>query len=133
MKVYEIQESFGIENLKVAERPDPKAGPGQVVVKVQSTSINYRDMLMVIGHYNPKQPLPLVPFSDGAGEVADIGDGVSRVAVGDRVAGCFFQGWIGGAPTAATTQMAALGSPLDGMLAEYVVLDAEGVVKVPYH
>ncbi|MDP7639501.1 MAG: NAD(P)-dependent alcohol dehydrogenase [Candidatus Hydrogenedentes bacterium] len=133
MNVYEIQGSFGIENLKVAERPDPVAGPGQVVVKVKSAAINYRDLLMVKGQYNPKQPLPLIPFSDGAGEVVSVGDGATRVAVGDRVAGCFFQGWIGGKPTRQNTAGTSLGSPLDGMLAEYVALSEDGVVKVPGH
>lgn len=62
MKVYEVNGAFGFENLKQAERPDPKPGPGQVLMKVKSTSINYRDLLMVQGFYNPKQPLPIIPF-----------------------------------------------------------------------
>lgn len=133
MKVYEIQGSFGFENLKAVERPNPVASPGQVVIKVKSTSINYRDLLMVKGHYNPKQPLPLIPFSDGAGEVISIGDSVTRLAVGDRVAGCFFQGWTDGRPTRQNTAGTSLGGPLNGMLAEYVALDESGVVKVPEH
>lgn len=133
MKVYEVKDSFGFENLVQVERPDPKPGPGQVVVKVRSVSINYRDILMVQGVYNPRQPLPLIPFSDGAGEIVDVGKGVTRVAVGDRVAGCFFQGWMSGKPTPEKVGATTLGSPLDGMLAELVVLNQEGVVALPDH
>ncbi len=133
MKVYEVQGSFGIDNLKEADRDEPKAGPGQVVVKVMATSINYRDLLMVQGFYNPKQPLPLIPFSDGAGEVVDVGEGVTRVSVGDRVCDCFFQDWLSGEADPARVVGSAMGSPLDGMLAQYVVLREDGVVKIPDH
>jgi NADPH:quinone reductase-like Zn-dependent oxidoreductase len=77
--------------------------------------------------------LPLIPLSDGAGEVIAIGDGVSRVAAGDRVAGIFAQGWIAGEPTQERVRATTLGSPLDGMLAEYVVLDQQGLVRLPSH
>lgn len=133
MRVVEISaEGFGLENLRVAERPDPIPGPGQVVVAVSATSLNYRDLLMVEGQYNPRQPLPLIPLSDGVGRVEAVGPGVDRVKVGDRVAGAFAQGWLAGEPDRgkfATT----LGGPLDGMLAEKVCLSAEGVVPVPEH
>lgn len=133
MKVYEVQEAFGFDHFVKAERPDPKPGPGQVMVKVKSVSINYRDLLLVQGFYNPKQPLPIIPFSDGAGEVVEVGEGVTRVAVGDRVADTFFQGWVSGRPTPESVAGSSMGSPLDGMIAEYVVLDQEGVVPLPDH
>ena len=133
MKVYEIQNAFGLENLNVADRPEPKPGPKQVIVKVHSTSINYRDQLTVLGHYNPKQPLPLIPFSDGAGEIVAVGSDVLRVKTGDRVCGCFFQGWFHGAATPERVAGTTLGGPLDGMLAQYVMLSEEGVVKFPEH
>ncbi len=132
MRVFEIQDSFGLDNLRLTERPDPVPGPGQVVLKMRSASLNYRDLLMVRGHYNPRQPLPLVPCSDGVGVVTSVGEGVSRVAVGDRVASCFFQTWIGGPPTAEKLQ-GTLGGPLDGTLAEQVVLSEDGVVPAPEH
>jgi NADPH:quinone reductase-like Zn-dependent oxidoreductase len=132
MKVYEIRESFGLDNLVQTERPDPSPGPGQVVVKVKATSINYRDVLMVKGHYNPRQPLPLIPLSDGVGEIIAVGDGVTRVGVGDRVVGCFLQGLISRPGDRAGAYLrTTLGGPLDGMLAEQVLLSAEGVSKVP--
>lgn len=132
MRAYEIQE-FGIDNLRKVERPDPEPGPGQILVKVHASSLNYRDLMMVQGMYNPRQPLPLIPNSDGAGEVVAVGDGVTRVAVGDRVAGIFAQGWIEGRPNRQKVGKTTLGSPLDGMLTEFRVLDAEGVVPIPEH
>ena len=132
MKVYEIQGEFGYDNLKIAERPDPEPGPGKVVVKVSATSLNYRDHLMITGAYNPRQPLPLVPVSDGVGRVEAIGDGVRGLEVGDRVCGIFAQAWLGGKPTAERIR-STLGGPLDGMLAEKVCLNASGVIAVPEH
>jgi NADPH:quinone reductase-like Zn-dependent oxidoreductase len=132
MKVVEVQGSFGIESLVLADRPDPEPGPGEVKVRMRAASLNFRDLLMVQGLYSSRQPLPIIPCSDGVGEVVETGAGVSRVRVGDRVAGCFFQGWVSGEPTmekAATT----LGGPLDGMLAEYRALNEGGVVHVPEH
>jgi NADPH:quinone reductase-like Zn-dependent oxidoreductase len=132
MRAIEIQGSFGLDNLRLTERPDPAPGPGQVLLQMRSASLNFRDLLMVRGHYNPRQPLPLIPCSDGVGEVTAVGDGVSRVAVGDRVATSFFQTWIGGPPTADKIA-GTLGGPLDGALAEQMVLSEEGVVPVPEH
>src|SRR5207249_4139236 len=110
--------SFGIDSLTVTQRPDPKLGAGQVVVRVKATSLNYRDLLMVKGHYNPKQPLPLIPLSDGIGEVVDVGAGVSRVRTGNRVAGIFAQDWLAGEDPSRAELRSTLGGPLDGMLAE---------------
>lgn len=130
MKAYEIQGSFGFDNLHLVDRPDPTPGPGEVVVRLASVSLNYRDILMIRGHYNPKQPLPLIPCSDGVGEVVAVGDGVDRVAVGDRVATAFSQTWIDGPPTLEKLR-GTLGGPIDGTLAEMILLSAEGVVPVP--
>lgn len=132
MRAYEVRGAFGIENLALAVRPTPEPGAGEVRVRMLAASINYRDLLMVRGHYNPRQPLPLVPLSDGVGVVEAVGGGVTRVAVGDRVAGTFAQGWIVKQPTHATAR-ATLGGPLDGMATEEIVLSEEGVVKVPEH
>lgn len=132
MKAYEIRSGFGLDNLSLGDRPVPQPGPGKVLVKVKAVSLNYRDLLVVDGKYNPKMPLPRIPCSDGAGEVAGVGDGVSRFQVGDRVAGTFFQGWTSGPPSEELTRP-ALGGGVDGMLAEYVVLDEMGVVGVPGH
>ena len=131
MRVFEIKK-FGIESLAPAVRPTPSPGPGQALVRVAAASLNYRDLLTVQGAYNPKQSLPLVPLSDGAGEVIAVGDNVSRVKVGDRVAGIFAQKWLAGEP-GLSARTSTLGGPLDGMLAEHVVLHEDGLVKLPDH
>lgn len=132
MRVYEIRGGFGLGNLALAERPEPVPGFGQVLVRVRAASVNYRDLLVVKGLYNPRIPLPLVPFSDGAGEVAAVGAGVTRVKTGDRVAGIFMQKWLAGEVTE-LGGASALGGDLDGMLAEYALLHEEGVVPIPDH
>jgi NADPH:quinone reductase-like Zn-dependent oxidoreductase len=131
MKVHELR-AFGLEHLHLAERPEPEPGPGQVWVRVSAVSLNYRDLMMVRGEYNARQPLPLVPVSDGVGVVEALGPGVQGVAVGDRVAGLFSQRWWSGPPTAEALR-STLGGPRDGMLAEQVVLEAQGVAPVPEH
>ncbi len=130
MKVFEIRDGFGLDQLLVAERPRPVPGHGEVLLEMKAASLNYRDILMVNGHYNPRQPLPLIPCSDGVGEVVEIGQGVSRVAVGDRVSTLFCQKWLGGEPDRDKLG-STLGGPRDGTLAEYMVLSEDGVIKVP--
>ena len=123
---------FGIDNLERVTLPDPVPQQGQVLVRVHAVSLNYRDLMVVQGRYNPKMHLPRIPCSDGAGEVVGVGEGVSRVRPGDRVAGIFMQNWIDGEPDAAKIK-GALGGDIDGVLAELVVLREEGVVPVPDH
>jgi NADPH:quinone reductase-like Zn-dependent oxidoreductase len=132
MKVYEIQGGFGLDSLRVAERPQPRPGPGEVLVKVRAVALNYRDLLVVKGVYNPKMNLPRIPTSDGAGEVVETGQGVTRVKVGSRVAGLFMPLWLEGELNDAKAR-SALGGSVDGLLAEYAVLSEEAVVVVPEH
>jgi NADPH:quinone reductase-like Zn-dependent oxidoreductase len=110
----------------------PQTAPGTVLIKVHAVSLNYRDLMVVKGLYNPKMALPRIPCSDGAGEVVAIAEGVTRVAVGDRVCGIFMQRWLDGELTADKSK-AALGGDVDGMLSEYVVLHEDGVVRFPAH
>jgi NADPH:quinone reductase-like Zn-dependent oxidoreductase len=131
VKAYEIQQ-FGVDHLALAERPSPEPGPGQVVVRMAAWSLNYRDMLVIEGKYNPRLKMPMVPFSDGAGEVLAVGEGVTRVAPGDRVAGIFMQSWLTG-PYLDKHGKSAMGGAIDGVLAEQVLLSAEGLVKIPDH
>ncbi len=132
MKLYEFRETKGIDSLTPLEREVPKPGPGQVLVRVHAVSLNYRDLLIAEGKYMRGLKLPLIPFSDGAGEVADIGPGVSRVHQGDRVAGIFMQNWLSGEVSPYVTR-ASLGGSVDGMLAQYVVLHEHGVTRIPSH
>ncbi len=132
MNLFQIQGGFGIDHLKQTQRPTPSPGPGQVLVQVAAASLNYRDVMTVKGQYNPKQPLPLVPLSDGAGTVRAVGPGVTRVKEGDRVMSLFSQRWLSGEPSA-EARSSTLGGPLDGMLSEWICLDQEGVVMTPSH
>ncbi len=131
MKVYEIKE-FGIDSLTLTEKLEPKPGYGQALVKVKAASLNYRDLMVVKGLYNPKMSLPRVPLSDGAGEVVEVGEGVTRVKPGDRVAAIFMQTWLSGELTE-TKAKSALGGTIDGMIAEYVVLQEDGLLRIPEH
>jgi NADPH:quinone reductase-like Zn-dependent oxidoreductase len=132
MKAIELIAGFGIDNLHVVERVQPKLGLGSVMLKMKAWSLNYRDLLVVKGLYNPKLKLPFVPLSDGVGEVVNVSAGVTRVKVGDRALGCFMQRWLSGALTDAGAKSGLGGGPA-GIGAEYVELPEDGVVKVPEH
>jgi NADPH:quinone reductase-like Zn-dependent oxidoreductase len=123
---------FGIENLRAEERPSPPLGARDVRLKMKAVSLNYRDLLMVRGAYDPRQLLPLVPCSDGVGEVIELGAEVTSLRAGDRVAPLFAQRWLSGEPTKKKIG-STLGGPLAGVLAEEVVAPAESVVRVPAH
>lgn len=131
MRAWQIS-SFGIDSLEFVERPTPVPGPGEVLVAVRAVSLNYRDLLMIKGLYNPKMKLPRIPCSDGAGEVVAVGPGVTAWQPGDRVAGIFMQNWLDGPLTAARAK-GALGGDIDGVLADYAVLKESGLVSVPGH
>ena len=132
MRTYQLPQGTGIDALVEVDLPIPKPGPRQVLVKVAACSLNYRDLAIALGSYRMPTKPSVVPLSDGAGEIVEIGSDVTRVKVGDRGAGCFFQRWIGG-PPAADTHTSALGGSIDGMLREYAVLEEDGVVKLPNH
>lgn len=132
IEVFEVRDGFGLEHLVAGERPLPEVGPGRVRLRMRAACLNYRDLMMVQGSYNPKQPLPIIPCSDGVGEVVAVGEGVSRVAVGDRVSPIFAQGWLAGRPRV-EIRRTTLGGPLDGTLAEQMVVGEEGLVAVPEH
>jgi len=130
MKAYEIGTSGGIDALKIVERPTPTPGHGQVVVRMRATSLNYRDLVIAKGGLG-KRERSLIPLSDGAGEVVELGPGVTRVRAGDRVAPIFTQTWLGG--DIGRNLPTALGGEIDGVLAEYVVLNQDGLVHFPDH
>lgn len=130
MRAYELQ-GQGFDSLALVERPSPEPGPGQVKVRIHAASLNYRDLLIARGGYGRgMRQLPLVPLSDGAGEVVGVGPGVSRLKQGDRVAGNFFQKWVDG-PFDADKGASALGGAIDGVLAEEVLLEEGCAVTFP--
>ena len=131
MRVFQIEGDWGFDNLTPTERDDPSCGPGQVIVEMRMASLNSRDLIVPErGYGRATGELPLIPVSDGVGEIIEVGSGVTRVAVGDRVCPTYFQNWTAGAPSPERFA-SALGGPLDGVMADRICLSAEGVVKVP--
>ncbi|TAM41300.1 MAG: NAD(P)-dependent alcohol dehydrogenase [Rhodanobacter sp.] len=122
----------GLNNLQLVERPIPEPRRGEVVMRVGAAALNYRDLEVIEGSYAIAYDVPLIPLSDAVGEIVAVSDEVRRVKIGDRVASTFWQGWIDGAFESADTT-SSLGGPLDGVLAEYIRLSSEGVVRVPHH
>lgn len=132
MRALHVSKPWGLDELKIVETSDPKPGAGEVLVRMRAVSLNYRDLMMVHGMYGraPAAEGPIIPFSDGCGVIEAVGEGVTRVKVGDRVATMFFQGWISGPPTLEKA-MTALGAPIPGAGRELAVFSQEGVSKVP--
>src|SRR5919199_1961735 len=133
MRVYRLPKFEGIDDLTMAEAETPRPQRGQALVRLRAASLNYRDLLIVTGRYSRGAARPgLVPLSDGAGEVVEVGPDVTRVRKGDRVAGTFHQAWVGGELSDAVAG-SALGGDLDGVLAEYRVFEEGGLVRLPEH
>jgi NADPH:quinone reductase-like Zn-dependent oxidoreductase len=134
MHAYEIiAGSTGLEGLRRCERAEPKPQPTQILVRIRAAALNYRDLLVVRGHYmGGKVAADTIPLSDGAGEVVAMGSAVTRFRIGELVAGTFFRGWIDGKPPRGP--LVALGAPpADGVLAEFAVFDQQDAVSVPAH
>ncbi|UCF66035.1 MAG: NAD(P)-dependent alcohol dehydrogenase [Acidobacteriota bacterium] len=129
MRVYSV-ERFGLAGLALREVDEPTPGPGQVVVDVKALSLNYRDLMVVKGAYNPKLPLPATPISDGAGVVSGLGAGISGLTVGQRVVSHFIADWQQG-PYRGQYVTSTLGAPGPGLAAEKVVLPAHAVLPIP--
>lgn len=132
MKTYRLKKTGSLDHLSLNQEPDPTPGLQEVVIRVRANALNYRDLMVMRGAYRVPPRPRVIPLSDGAGEVVAVGAEVKRIKVGDRVAGAFFQGWMGG-HIAAEHLSTDLGGSIDGMLSEYVVLNEQGVVKIPSH
>lgn len=124
--------SFDINDIKAIEKEVKRPHGTQVLVRVKATSLNYRDILVHKGYYSKALPLPIVPLSDGAGEVVEIGGSVNRVKVGDRVSPNFMTDWISG-EVDNTIAKSALGGFVDGMLQEYRLIDQDALTHIPAH
>jgi NADPH:quinone reductase-like Zn-dependent oxidoreductase len=132
LKCYEVQGPSGIDGLALVDKPVPRPGAGEVLVRLKALTLNYRDLLTVKGEYGSRQKFPLVPLSDGAGVVESTGPDVEAFAPGNRVISSFFQGWTSGEPSEAKMR-SALGGGVDGVLTEYRVFSARSLVRTPEH
>lgn len=129
MRAYQFSQ-FGLEHLKTIDAPTPAPGPGQALLDVRALSLNYRDLLVIKGQYNPKLRLPATPVSDAAGVVAAVGEGVSRVRVGERVVTHFVASWLDG-PFRSEYLRDTLGTPGPGLAAEQACVPAEALLPLP--
>ncbi len=132
MKAYQVISPDGIEAIERIERAEPEIQPDEILVRIKATSLNYRDLMVTQGGYIHNDVRPIIPLSDGSGEVVEVGRSVTKFKVGDRVAGNFFQEWRDGKLTDKTLG-SALGGAIDGTLAEYAVFRAHGAVHIPEH
>jgi NADPH:quinone reductase-like Zn-dependent oxidoreductase len=132
MKTYRLEKTGSLDNLSLNQEADPTPGAHDVVIRVRANALNYRDLMVMGGSYRVPPKPRVIPLSDGAGEIVAVGSAVKRLKIGDRVAGAFFQGWMGG-HIAAEHLSTDMGGSIDGMLSEFVVLNQQGVVKIPAH
>src|SRR4051794_30640812 len=132
MNAYEISD-FGIDDLHIVEREVPRPAEDEVLIRFHAASLNYRDVMVVSGTYNPRMKLPAVPFSDGAGEIVEIGSKVTKWSVGDRVSPNVVQGWVDGGPTADASKTAIGAGTYAGVLRGFGAFSEDAIVKVPEH
>ncbi len=133
MRVFQVEDGWSIEHVRIGARPDPQPGAGQVRVRMRASALNYRDLLVPARGYGSRmKPLPLIMLSDGVGVVDAVGERVAQLKVGDRVCPLFFQTWSGGEPNKRRLSL-SLGIELDGTMAELMVLPVEGVAPAPAH
>ena len=132
MEAYRIDRFGSVDGIVLRSSEDPQPGPKEVLMRVRASSLNYRDLMVLRGGGRGPTKIGVVPLSDGAGEVAAVGAGVTRVKMGDRIAGCFHPRWFGG-PIKPDYLTDRLGANLDGMLAEFAVLSEEALIYMPSH
>jgi NADPH:quinone reductase-like Zn-dependent oxidoreductase len=131
MKVFQVEGEWTMDNVRLSTRPDPRPGPRQLRIAMRAASVNYRDLLVPLRGYGQRmKALPLIMLCDGVGVVESVGPEVTRFRVGDRVCPLYFPDWIAGPPDAAKFR-AALGSEVDGTMAEYMVVSEESVAAPP--
>src|SRR5207302_2641924 len=124
MKAYRIERFGSVDGIVLRSSEDPQPGLKEVPMRVRASSLNYRDLMVLKGGGRGPTKISVVPLSDSAGEVAAIGEGVTRIKIGDRIAGCFHPRWFGG-PIKPDYLTDRLGANLDGLLAEYAVFNEE--------
>jgi NADPH:quinone reductase-like Zn-dependent oxidoreductase len=132
MRAWIIDSDGGIDAVRQQEQPDPEPGRGDVLVRIRATSLNFRDLIVAQGGYHRNDTRPVIPLSDGAGDVVAVGEGVTRFRTGDRVVASFFRDWIAGDVTEELMH-ASLGGGIDGTLCELVCLPERAWLTVPEH
>src|SRR5215471_15830216 len=132
MEAYHIDRFGSVDGVVLRSREEPRPGRKEILMRVRASSLNYRDLMVLRGGGRGPTKIGVVPLSDGAGEVAAIGESVTRVKIGDRIAGCFHPRWFGG-PIKPDYLTDRLGANLDGVLAEYAVFSQEAIVTLPSH
>jgi NADPH:quinone reductase-like Zn-dependent oxidoreductase len=133
MRVFQVEDTWSRDNLRISARPDPQPGARQVRIRMKASALNYRDLLVPARGYGSRMKhLPLIMLGDGLGVVDSLGEGVTGLKPGDRVCPLFFQSWMSGAPNQQRLSL-SLGCELDGTMAEFMVLPEEGVALAPSH
>lgn len=132
MKAYQIQSADGIDAIQAIDVPPPQPGAGEVLVRMRAASLNFRDLIITRGGYARNDRCPVIPLSDGAGEVVAVGERVTRFQPGDRVVNCFFEDWEAGDVDEAQLQTSR-GGGIDGVLAEQVVFNERALLPIPPH
>jgi NADPH:quinone reductase-like Zn-dependent oxidoreductase len=133
MRVFQVEDAWSMENVRIGTRPDPQPEAGQVRLRMKASAVNYRDLLVPQRGYGSRmKALPLIMLSDGVGIVESTGNGVTHFNIGDRVCPLFFQSWVNGAPNKKRLSL-SLGSEIDGTMAEFMVLHENGVAHAPSH
>jgi len=132
MEAYRIEHFGSVDGIMLRSSEDPRPGPKEILMRVRASSLNYRDLMVLKGGGRGPTKVGVVPLSDGAGEVDAIGEGVTRVKIGDRIAGCFHPRWFGG-PIKPDYLTDRLGANIDGVLAGYAIFNEEAVVPLPSH
>lgn len=132
MKAFAYVDKVAPGTLQFVTRPDPDPGPHDVVIRIRAAALNYRDLAIARGHYHIGVRAPLIPLSDGAGDVVAAGSKVTRFRVGDLACPVYLPDWIDG-PISPRLGRRRLGGPSDGVLAEFVCINEEEAVRAPSH
>jgi len=130
MKSYLVKPGSGIENVQLSEIEKPILQPGKLLLKMLAWSLNYRDLLVAGGQYGPGLPSPLIPISDGVGEIIESSTELGEFKIGQRVALSFFPDWQDGPITAQKTKI-SLGGTTQGLLSEFITCSPSEIVSVP--
>jgi NADPH:quinone reductase-like Zn-dependent oxidoreductase len=131
MRAFRFNPRVHLDDLGIAELSAPTPGPRDILLKMRAAALNHRDLLIATGRYGDFAA-PLVPLSDGAGEVVARGAEVTRFAVGDLAVPAYVRDWVSGPPSEASARR-RLGGPDPGVLAELVVVPEDAAVRAPAH